>query len=366
MKVVHLVQFFQPGYVGGIQRYVSALVRHQLAQGLQVEVVSPILPHLNGAFGVVEPEVLARLPVHTVRSWVVWVRNPLTPRLARALKDLQADLLHLHAPSPALEMALLAVRPRIPLVVTLHNTFPNVHPLQRALAPLGRWLLGRTLRRAAAVIAPHLSFVDALLGPTARASLGPRLHFIPPGVDRALFRPLGLPRDPTAVLFVAHLRPEKGLHILVEALARLPDLRLEVLGAVHYQAHYFRAVYRRARRLLGERVRFRLHPSPQDLVDAYNRAGCFAVPSVGLESWNLALLEAASCGAPCVRSDLPGLAWADFALVVPPGDPLALADALRRAVRQGEELGRRALERASAFSWERTAAETLRVYREVG
>ena len=58
----------------------------------------------------------------------------------------------------------------------------------------------------------------------------------------------------------------------------------------------------------------------------------------------------------------------DAALSVDPGDVESLADALKAAVEPATagELSRRGVRRARTFDWDRTAAETLRVYRRVG
>ena len=44
MKVAHLVQFFEPGYVGGMQSYVAQLARRQQKEGLDVSVLTVALP----------------------------------------------------------------------------------------------------------------------------------------------------------------------------------------------------------------------------------------------------------------------------------------------------------------------------------
>ncbi|MBI4306848.1 MAG: glycosyltransferase, partial [Chloroflexi bacterium] len=113
-------------------------------------------------------------------------------------------------------------------------------------------------------------------------------------------------------------------------------------------------------------VRFSVDPGPEQLVDAYCRAGCVVVPSLGLESWNLVLLEAAACRAPCVRTDLPGLAWADFAVKVSPDDPVQLAKGIEMGLARGRELGEQAGDAARQYSWERTHLETLAAYQPAG
>ena len=372
MKVTHLVQFFQPEYVGGIQRYVAELAKRQQQEGLDVSILTVALParqHYSGNGRVTDDwhRENESLKVLSRKSWGVFQRTPIYPGLVADVRRLEADVLHLHGPSPWFEAALRLARPlQARLVLTLHNTFPQTTMAQRLLGRVGRRLLHSTVHSADVVIAPHSEFLhDLVPEPLLRRSEG-RVHFLPPGVDRNHFRPLGVARDEKLVVFVAHLRPEKGLHVLVEAMSMLPDLRLDVLATVSYEDSYYRKVRRQAEALLGPRVRFVLSPGPKALLQAYNRAACVVVPSLGLESWNLVLSEAAACGAACVRSDLPGLAWADFALTAPPNDPRLIARAIERAIAQREELGVQAKRAVNGYTWERTSRETLAAYRHVG
>jgi glycosyltransferase involved in cell wall biosynthesis len=58
----------------------------------------------------------------------------------------------------------------------------------------------------------------------------------------------------------------------------------------------------------------------------------------------------------------------DAAVLVPPSDEKALADAIARVLRNGElreELAARGLRRAQEFTWERAAEETVSIYRKV-
>jgi phosphatidylinositol alpha-mannosyltransferase len=192
--------------------------------------------------------------------------------------------------------------------------------------------------------------------------VSPRLRIVPPGVDHTRFRDLGLQRDSDTVLFVGHVRPEKGLHVLVEAMALLPQRRLEVIAAVSYESKYYASVRRQAALLLGGRVFFRENTPAAEIEEAYNRAGVVVAPSLGLESWNLVLLEAASTGAACVRTDLPGMWWADFAIEAKAGDVASLAIAIEDATARSEELGCWGKQRAHEYSWERTCRETLAAY----
>ena len=407
MKVVHLAPFVEPGYTGGMQRYVVELARKQRCAGIDASVYTVRLkgePHppapspLTGrgsgiGVGVRIPSGSPLVPVEGRRASFIWQRTPVHPMLMRDLRRIEADVLHLHSPSPTLEAALLIAYGRRGwkasatgspgaaggtggkrLVVTVHNDLPRTTRMQRALGSVEQRVLAAVLRRADAVIMPHEAFAAdiapryglryplSLKGEGVGGGVSPRLHIVPPGVDHSCFHDLGLERDPDTVLFVGHVRPEKGLHVLVEAMALLPGRCLEVVAAVSYESKYYGEVKRRAFSLLGDRVRFRENVSPDALNEAYNRAGVVVAPSMGLESWNLVLLEAAATGAACVRTDLPGMRWADFAVEAASGDVASLAKAIEGAMARREELGCWGKQRAHEYSWERTCRETLAAY----
>ena len=389
MKVVHLAPFVEPGYTGGMQRYVTELAREQRCAGIDASVYTV---RIGGEPLPLTPSPLAergdslggRVLVAGRRASFVWQRTPVHAMLVSDLRRIEADVVHLHSPSPTLEAALLLAHGRRgwkasatgdrKLVVTVHNDLPCTTQIQRALGGIERRVLARVLRRADVVIMPHEAFaIDvaprfgfllplSVNGEGAGGWGSPHLHIVPPGVDQTRFRDLGLERDPDTVLFVGHVRPEKGLHVLVQAMALLPARRLEVVAAVSYESKYYESVKRRAVALLGDRVRFRENVAPDGLNETYNRAGVIVAPSLGLESWNLVLLEAASTGAACVCTDLPGMRWADFAVEAAAGDVASLANAIQGAIARREELGCWGKQRAHEYSWERTCRETLAAY----
>ncbi|HTZ09892.1 MAG TPA: glycosyltransferase [Acidimicrobiales bacterium] len=99
----------------------------------------------------------------------------------------------------------------------------------------------------------------------------------------------------------------------------------------------------------------------------YRAAEVFVYPSFN-ETFGLPILEAMACGCPVVTSDtssMPEIAGG-AAVLCDPHDPASIASAITRAVEAGPERLRSAgLRRAAEFRWERTATETLAVYRDV-
>jgi glycosyltransferase involved in cell wall biosynthesis len=179
------------------------------------------------------------------------------------------------------------------------------------------------------------------------------IHLIPNGVDTARFAP-GVRTQPggTRVLYVGRLSPEKNLETLVAAAAKLAprlEARLTFVGDGP-----LRERLRAAAAELG--VRLELVPSVdhRELPRVYGGADVFVLPSF-TEGHSKVLIEAMSCGLPCVASDIVAnrsvLADGDAGLLFDPHDAGALAGRLEQVFgqrRQADELGLRARGRVLA------------------
>lgn len=144
------------------------------------------------------------------------------------------------------------------------------------------------------------------------------------------------PGQPLRIAFFGRASPVKGLDLLLDALARVPDASVRL--AVHAPAHGAEArgyLARMRERAAGDaRVRF-VDPVPPEAVrDAMRRHDVLAVPSRWLETGPLVAMEALAAGIPVLASDLGGLrelvrhertGW-----LLPPDDVIAWSDALRR------------------------------------
>lgn len=344
-RILHVVPWLSAG--GGVQRYVSEIVSHQRAQGLEVEVLT------TSAHGEADdPEYVRR-----VSAPFFFLRTPFAPAFRSSIERAESDLIHVHGPNPLVDWSVLGIGR--PYVYSLYNPFPSTPRLAK---PVIRF--GKRLSRWAMEGALGIAVLDPGLASEPWARLRGLVWHIPPGVDTQVFRPLGLQRR-REVLFVGHLRPEKGLHVLIRAMRHLPeDVGLRVLASVKYARSYALRQFAQARRLLGSRFRWQTDPTDEELARAFNEAACVAVPSTGLETWNLVMLEAAACGTPVVRSELPGLAWADFALSARAGDAAELGRVLAEALARVKDLSEQALAASRQYRWERTCATLAAFYRE--
>ena len=344
-RILHVIPWFAAG--GGVQRYVREILSHQRAEGLDVSLLTTSA-HGDGD----DPDHVRRVPAP-----FFFLRTPFAPAFRASIERSEADLVHVHGPNPLVDWAVLGLER--PYVYSLYNPFPAsprlASPFIRFGKRLSRWAMERS--RGVALLDPGL-----VQEPWVSAAR-PVWH-IPPGVDPGTFRPLGLARR-REVLFVGHVRPEKGLHVLVRAMRHLPeDVGLRVLASVKYARSYALRQLERAHRTLGERFRWQADPDDAELARAFNEAAVVEVPSLGLETWSLVMLEAAACGAPVVRSDLPALAWADFALTSRAGDEADLARVIEEALSRLPELSARALAASRPYRWERTCERLGAFYRE--
>jgi glycosyltransferase involved in cell wall biosynthesis len=170
------------------------------------------------------------------------------------------------------------------------------------------------------------------------------------------------------LLYVGDRNHYKNFQFLLRAFAKWPGrdgVELVVVGGRDWSTEET-AIIRDLH--LSECVRLIEAVDDQDLVRLYHEALAFVYPSL-YEGFGIPLLEALSCGCVVVASRIPSTieVAADCPIYFEPGQPDSLIAALDTALADSNNSGRRAkgLQQAAKFSWDKTAQETLAIYREL-
>ena len=286
-------------------------------------------------------------------------------RLAPALKQDGVDLLHV-------PVAAIPLRTSVPRVATVHEIPWIRHP---AVEGRGREIAHRLRVRAAAafaaaVVVPSESTRADLL--SLHPSAAEKVKVVPHGVDPLFLRPppregdrqvlgrLGL-RGHYYFLAVGAGRPRKGPDTLIEAYAAYRAAGGDDLLAV--------AGPGRPPPGPPPGVRWLGWVDDAALVALYRGADALVYHTLN-EGFGLPLLEAMALGVPVVAAaagSVPEVAG-DAALLVPPGNAVALADALMRICSDEaleERLRNEGPARAAGFSWDRAAGSVVALWREV-
>ena len=299
--------------------------------------------------------------------------------LAMARDPVRADVVHTHTWYVGLGGMLVQAIHGLPLVVTLHSLEP-LRPWKADQLGTGylvsSWAERLAVERADRVIAVSAQMRADIL---ANFRVEPeRVVVLHNGVDAKAFtrteRREALDRhgvrEPYA-LFVGRISEQKGIFQLLEAARQLPEGVQLVLCASSPDTP---ELLTRLQTAVSGRPEIRWINAMlpvEEVVQIYSHAAVFVCPSV-YEPFGIINLEAMACGTPVVASRVGGIpevvADGETGWLVEPGDPAALAQALRialadpqRARRMGEA-GRRRVE--AHFSWDRIAALTMDVYQQ--
>ncbi len=337
---------------GGVQGQVLGLGRSLRTMGHDVRVLGPcdgpppdasvtplgksIPTAANGSVAPLAPDPSAQL------------------RFIRAVRDEGFEVLHLHEPlGPGATITACLLKP-VPLVGTFHAA--GVSAAYRYLRPAVRWLAGRLdLRCTVSDDAERL----------ASRFLGGTYDRLFNGIElTALAKATPWPTDGPTILFLGRHEERKGLEVLLDALSELPrDLRLWVAGDGP-------ETDRLQRRVAGDsRVEWLGRISDEEKAARLRGADVFCAPSLRGESFGVVLLEAMAASTPIVASDLDGYRNVARpgrdAVLVPPGDPVALASALRRVLSDpptAEALVASGEQRAQRFSMDALAEAYVERY----
>jgi glycosyltransferase involved in cell wall biosynthesis len=296
--------------------------------------------------------------------------------LPHLLSKQHFDLLH----APAF---IAPGRSPCPVVITIHDVtyllYPSHFPRWR-VAYL-RSVMPPAVRSAAAIICGSENSKRDLT--IAYGVAADRVHVIPYGVDLARFHPgVSLDRtwaDPLGIcdgylLHVGAFSSRKNIPTLLRAFAHLRSRpswgvrQLVLAGSESPGLAGAGEIYKTMEQLgLTASVILPGHVPDQHLPGLYAHAGALVMPSL-YEGFGFPILESMAVGTPVVASNsssIPEVAGG-AAILVPPHDEHALANAIAEMIQNrtiAKEFREKGLDRAHQFTWQRTARETIALYR---
>jgi phosphatidylinositol alpha-mannosyltransferase len=365
---IALASPYDYAFPGGVTAHVRALAGQLRRRGHQVDIIAPTSQPLPDSEGVVPLGV----PVYALPMSGATARVSISPAVWGAVADVlrtrHYDVIHVHEPTaPPLSLAVIR-HARAPVVGTFHQ-YRERHPYNEVAHPITRHFVAKLQARIA---------VSEAAERTATPYFPGTYHLIPNGVDVDFYRcatplPQVLEHAPFNILYVGRLESRKGLRYLLEAFREvrkvLPQARLWVVGAYTKAEKLPFVRWVRHHRVHG--VRFIGQVSDTEKAQWYASATVFCAPSTGYESFGMVLTEAMAAGVAVVASDIPGyrevVQHEDTALLVPPCDSRALADALLHLLCDPDSrhtLAHRAQQRVTRYDWERVTGAVERLYYE--
>ena len=348
---------------GGVQGQVMGLARALRKMGHEVRVLGPC----DGA----PPDTFVTPIGESLPTVANGSIAPLAPdpsaalRTIRVLRDEQFDVLHIHEPlTPGASITALVMR-TAPIVATFHAAGES----------LSYKYLSAPLKGFASAIDHRVAVSkDAVL--LAQRYIGGDYQILPNGVELDRFVASSQNASIThsdsslmrrSIFFCGRHEPRKGLEVLLQAHATLPD------NVDLWIASEGPETERLKREWAGDsRIMWLGRISDAEKAKRLSQADVFCAPSLGGESFGVVLIEAMAAATPIVASALDGymnVATHEVdALLVEPNDPAALEAALRRILLDQElahRLVHRGQERATGFSMVQLASTYVDIYRRV-
>lgn len=297
-------------------------------------------------------------------------------------EPLEADVLHVTSQTMGVP---LLYRDVGPTVVTVHDIFPYIFDRDTQFDPIeplyerGLYRLAmRALKKADHIIAisdaTKRTLQEYLDIPTNKIT---RVYY---GVDHETFRPMdvpdevyeryGLNPEDKHILYVGSERPRKAVPELIEAFTdvveEVPDATLVKVGGPELPSERERVEAVIRREDVGDSVVFTGHVE-DDLPLLYNLADIYASSSY-YEGFGLPFVEAMACGTPVVgrnQSAMPEVIGDGGELFESNSNESLIELLVEMLTNKSEyhDYAKAARQKSEQFSWEKTAVETLAVYR---
>jgi glycosyltransferase involved in cell wall biosynthesis len=361
LKILHLYKDYYP-VLGGIEGHIQSLAEAQAAAGHQVTVL------VTNPDGQRSEEELNGVRVVRLPRLGTAISTPLTLGFIPFLRKEKPEITHLHFPYPVAELSQLVAGRGRPYVISYHSDI--IRPRQQLFLRFYRPLLWRVLRGARRILvaSPSYSKTSPFLQVVADKCVR-----VPYGIDPLPFlkaSPRYAKGGRARIFFHGRHRYYKGVEVLLQAMTQV-EADLWIGGDGEMRGEWAALA---AELGLKDKVRFFGDIARRELPGMYASVDLFVLPStLRAEAFGIVLLEAMAAGLPCVTTELgtgtsfivqDGLTG----LVVPPGEPSALAEAMRRLLDDPDlraRMGAKGRARVMGeFTVERMAERVAAVYQQ--
>ena len=294
-------------------------------------------------------------------------------RITDYANETQSEVLHAHTPRTAMIASFVAKRCGLPWVYHVHS--PTARDSTRAIVNrVNDWVEAYSLRNADHIITVSKSLRREML---SRGHSRNKITAVANGVSE---QP---PIDPTARFdqhqwklgMVALIRPRKGIEVLLEAIAKLNELRkkvtLEVIGG--FETTEYEASIRRLIHRLDLEGTVHLRGFTKDVPSVMRTFDAMVLPSLFGEGMPMVVLEALACGVPVIATRVEGtpevIRHGQEGLLASPQDAESLSQAIQVFISDRSawsRMSRLAVQRhRQGFSDVKMAERTAGVYRKL-
>lgn len=341
MRILHFYKTAYPDTHGGVEQVIHTLASGEAAQGHDVHVLA------LSTLGNSPPERIDGYMLHRAHQDVMIASTGFSRSAFRLFKTLaqEADVIHYHFPWPFMDVVYAWSRISKPCVVTYHSDIVRQKYALWLYRPIQNWFLSKM----DAIVATSPPYVET--SPVLQ-KFRAKTQVIPIGISAETYPALDQGRvvywkkrvPEKFFLFVGVLRYYKGLHYLIEAAKEAP-FPIVIVGSGPMEAELKTQVDD-----LGlQNVLFLGMLDDIDKIALLHMCYAFVFPShLRSEAFGISLLEAAMCGKPMISCEIgTGTSYINLdketGIVVPPGDPQALANAMNdlwqdpeKAIRMGQ------------------------------
>jgi glycosyltransferase involved in cell wall biosynthesis len=330
-----VTKYYPPFSSGGTEKYVEVISQKLAEKGLTITIAAPSTTSKTTT----EPNgkiTIHRFPIHK-HSYLEY-SNP----MRKYIKNSQNDIIHFHTFDVLCRY--LRIGLKTPYTITTHGFLWTNHSHNPINYIYKNSILKNNLQHAQSIFCvsqqDHQN-IKTLIGNQAQ-----NLRYMPNGVDTKKFANLDKTQlkqkkclqDKIVITQVARFTPQKGQHILIEAIRQLPqETRKQcafiLAGYPHDQTYLNQLKQTIRQNSLQQTIQIQTNPTDTQLTELYGATDIFALPSF-IEGLPLTLFEAWAAKCAVIITNVGGIPYVantnQDSMVIPPNNPTILAQKIQQ------------------------------------